>query len=78
MRNKFDSLIYSIKDNIDILMITEIKLDESFQIGQFFISGFSISLRLNRDRIGSGILLNNGGDIPSNLLSKENKFEAFS
>ena len=52
-------------------MITEIKLDESFQIGQFFISGFSIPLRLNRDRIHSGILLNNGGDILSNHLSKK-------
>ena len=57
LRNKFDLLTYQIKDNIDILMITETKLDESFPIGQFFISGFSSPFRLNRDRNGGGVLL---------------------
>ena len=57
LRNKFDLLTYQIKDNIDILMITEIKLDESFSIQQFFINGFSGSFRLDRDRNGGGILL---------------------
>ena len=36
LRNKFDLLTYQINDNIDILMIEETKLDESFPIGQFF------------------------------------------
>lgn len=33
LRNKFDLLIYQSKDFIDILMITERKLHESFPIG---------------------------------------------
>ena len=33
LRNKFDLITYQIKGNIDILMITETKLDESFPIG---------------------------------------------
>ena len=37
LRNKFDLLTYQINDNIDILMIGEKKLDESFPIGQFFL-----------------------------------------
>ena len=37
LQNKFDLLTYQNKNNIDILMITETKLDESFAIGQFSI-----------------------------------------
>ena len=37
LQNKFDLLTYQNKNNIDILMITETKLDESFPIGQFSI-----------------------------------------
>ena len=40
LRNKFDLVTYQIKDNVDILMITETKLDESFPIGKFFINIF--------------------------------------
>ena len=41
LRNKFELLIPQIKDNIDILMIAETKLDESFPASQFLINGFS-------------------------------------
>ena len=40
VRNKFDSLADIIKDNIDILMISETKVDNSFPDGQFFLDGF--------------------------------------
>ena len=40
LRNKFDLVTYQIKDNVDILMITETKLDESFPIEKFFINIF--------------------------------------
>ena len=65
MRNEFDLLTDQIKDNIDILMITETKLNESFPIGQFFINGFNSLFCLDRDRNGGGILLNITEDIPS-------------
>ena len=35
LKNKFEFLISLIKDNIDILMISEIKLDSSFPTNQF-------------------------------------------
>ena len=35
IRNKFDSLFDIIKDNIDILMISEPKVEDSFLDGQF-------------------------------------------
>ena len=74
---QFNLLTYQIKGNIDILMITERKLDESFPMGQFFINGFSSPLRPDRDRNGGGILLYIMEDIPSKPLPIENIIEAF-
>ena len=36
IRNKFDFLAHQVKVNIDILLISETKLDESFPPSQFF------------------------------------------
>ena len=56
LRNKFELLTHQIKDNIDILMISETKLDESFPTSQFFMNGFSSPHRLDRKCNGGGIL----------------------
>ena len=45
LRSKFDSLINIINNNIEILMISETKLDPSFPTGQFYIHGFSEPLK---------------------------------
>ena len=37
LRNKFESLVPLVKDNIDILMLSETKLDSSFSDAQFSI-----------------------------------------
>ena len=42
---------------MDILMTSETKIDDNFPQSQFFIEGFSISYRLERDSNGAGILL---------------------
>ena len=39
IRNKFKILSNSVKDNLDILMITEKKLDSTFPSNQFAIEG---------------------------------------
>ena len=49
LRNKLEFLIQQIGRNTDILMISETKLDESFQIGHFFIKGFRTPFRLDRN-----------------------------
>ena len=78
LRNKFELLTHQIKDNIDILMISETKLDESFPTSQFFMKGFSSPHRLDRNCNGGGILLYIREDIPSKLLSIERDLtEAF-
>ena len=48
LRNKFDSLIDQITGRIDILMVSETKLDESFPIGQFVIEGFGVPYNVDR------------------------------
>ena len=45
------------KDNVDVLMISEAKLDISFPVGQFLIGGFCTPYRLDRNSKGGGILL---------------------
>ena len=41
IRNKFDAFSLIVKNNADILMISETKLDHSFPTAQFLIHGFS-------------------------------------
>ena len=74
----FELLMHQFKDNIDILMISETKLDECFATSQFFIKGFSSPHHLDRNCNGGGILLYFRKDIPSKLLSIERDLnEAF-
>ena len=69
IRNKFDLLVEKIKGNVDILMMSETKLDDSFPMGQFLIDKFSDPIRLDRNKNEGGILLYIREDIPSNILS---------
>ena len=55
--NSFDSLKYLVKDKIDLLVVTETKLDESFPSTQFSIDGFSTPVRLDRTSQGGGIII---------------------
>ena len=57
IRNKFDLMKTMLTRDIDILMITETKLDDSFPVSQFEIDGFSTPFRLDRNKNGGGILL---------------------
>ena len=47
--NKFDCLVQQITGNVDILVVLETKLDNSFPVGQFLIDGYGPPLRLDRD-----------------------------
>ena len=44
IRNKFESVADIIKDNMDILIISKSKVDDSFPDGQFFLDGFEIEM----------------------------------
>ena len=77
LRNKFNSLVDIINKNIDILMISETKLDPSFPNGQFHIHGFSEPYRFDRNGNGGGIFLYIRADIPSKLILTKMTIEGF-
>ena len=52
LRNKFEMLTEIVKGAIDILIISETKLDESFPQPQFYIYGYSKPFRLGRTSMG--------------------------
>ena len=63
IRNKFEALKSITTGNLDILVITETKLDESFPDGQFYTEGYCIPFRLDRNKHGGGVLIYFRGDI---------------
>ena len=69
MSSKFDQLKLLIQGKVDILIITETKLDDSFPIDQFIISGYSKPYRLDRNRNGGGIIIYIREDIPSKQIN---------
>ena len=69
LRSKFDQLKLLIQGKIDILIITETKLDDSFPTEQFTISGYSKPYRLDRNRNGGGVIIYIREDIPSKQIN---------
>ena len=79
LRNKLDLLADQIKGNIDVLAISETKLDDSFPAGQFKIPGYASPFRLDRNQNGDGILVFVREDIAVKFLSsEENLLKLFS
>ena len=54
---------------VDILLLLETRLDDSFPTAQFSLNGFCKPYRLDRSSNGGGILLYVRDDIPSRLLT---------
>ena len=59
-----------VAEEIDTLMITETKLNESFPASQVSIQGFCTPLRLDQNENGGGILLYIRSNITSTKLNK--------
>ena len=57
IRSKFEFLKDLIGNNIDVLLISETKLNDSFPPGQFMIDGYHVPFRLDRNDKGGGLLL---------------------
>ena len=78
LRNKLDLLANQIKGNVNLLAISETKLDDSFPAGQFKIPGHASPFILDRNQNGGGILVFVRENIPVTFLSSEEKpIEAF-
>ena len=70
LRNKFQFLIELIHGNLDILVLTETKLDHTFPEKQFLIPGYKKPYRRDRNRNGGGVMIYVREDIPSDILIK--------
>jgi len=75
IRYKFDQLKFLIKDNIDILVLQETKIDNTFPENNFFIEGFSQPFRRDRTSMGGGILVYIRENIPAKVLGVTEKIE---
>ena len=53
---------------IDILVLTETKLDDTFPTAQFLVKGFSEPCRLDRNKNGGGVMIYIYEEIPNKLL----------
>ena len=69
---KFEGLKSLIKDNVDILLISETKLDPSFPPGQFYIDGYMPPIRADRNRHGGGLLIYIKEGVPAKEISLSN------
>ena len=68
------------QDNIDILLVSETKLDYTFPVGLFYIDGYSTPYRFDRTSHGGGTLLYIRENISSKILKfepVESNFEGF-
>ena len=52
--NKFEALTHIIYNNINLLQISEVKLEDSFPIAQFQIKGLSVAYRYDRNGKAGG------------------------
>ena len=57
IRNKFKALVNGVRGNVDILMISETKIDDSFPPTQFLIEGLTTLYSLDRNGSGGGHLV---------------------
>ena len=71
MINKFELLADQVKGDVDILIVSEMKLNNSLPFGQFKIPGFESPLRIGSYQFSGGIMVFIREDIPSKLLSFE-------
>ena len=69
-----------VSNNIDVLLISGTKIDNTFPVSQFCVPGYSVPFRLDRTGNGGGIMLYVKEHIPCRMLSKftfEKEIEAF-
>ena len=68
--SKFDDIKFLIKENVDVAIFVETKIDDSYPNSQFMIDGFTEPFRFDRNRFGGGVIIYVREDIPCRLLRK--------
>ena len=70
IRNKFDFSYSEISPSLDLLLVSETKLDDSFPMAQFLMSGFCKPYRLDRCSNGGGLMIYIRENIRCRLLTE--------
>ena len=70
IRNKFDMLTEIVRNSLDVLILQETKLDDSFPDSQFRIEGFTAPYRCDRNKNGGGVMIFVKDNISSRMLRK--------
>ena len=68
LERKFEPLVSLVKDKMDIFLISETKLDDTFPLHQFMIDGYSEPIRLDRNCYGGGLIFFIRDDLPCKVL----------
>ena len=68
LHSKIDALRLLVSKNLDLLIVVESKLDQSFPNTQFSIEGFGVPFRLDRNKFGGGVMVYIRDDIVSKEL----------
>ena len=55
--NKFESLSFMVENNVDMLLISETKLEDSFPSGQFKICGYGMPYQNDANSMSIGLLV---------------------
>ena len=66
--NRFNQLKARIESKVDIIAVTETKLDSTFPTSQLYVNGFTRPIRLDGNRNGEGVPIYIRRDIPSKEL----------
>ena len=78
IRNKFNLLGEGIKGKVDVLMISETKIDKNFPRRQFYIEGFTPLYRLDQNCHWGGILVYVREDTSFKLIEMNGSVESIS
>ena len=71
LANKFEQLKEVVGTYLDVFIIVETKLDNSFPTAQFSIAGYN-TFRMDRNNVGGGLLVYVREDIPCKAVTKHN------
>ena len=73
--SQFDLLINRLSGNIGVIMISDTKIDETFQARQFHIDSYTPCYRLDRSFNGGSIMIYVREDIRDKLVEINNSVE---
>ena len=73
LENKFEADKLLIEDIIDVLVVTETKIDASYPTSQFEINGFGTPFRLDRYKRVGGVMIYVREHLPCELIPFQNK-----